>query len=345
MVRGALINTRNRFARQTLSTEHTDAIDEWISPLAKTQYIEQEAKSLVNKIDSPDVGMSYSMNPYSGCEHGCVYCYARNSHEYLGYSAGLDFESKIIVKTNAPQLLRKFLSQPKWEGQPITLSGNTDCYQPAERHYQLTRKLLEVCDAFNQPVSLITKNGGILRDKDILQKLAKRKLTSVMVSITSMDESLRQKMEPRTTTAEWRFRIIRELSEAGVPVGVMVGPVIPGLTDHQLQKILWNAAASGASFASYTMVRLNGAVKDIFQHWLQTQFPEKAEKVWHLIEEAHGGQVNDSRFGVRMTGEGPVADIINQQFKKYCQAYRLQTKGFKLNSKKFCVPGKQLSFF
>jgi DNA repair photolyase len=345
MVRGALTNPHNRFSRQILTTEHTEGIDEWISPLAKTQYIEQEARSLVNKVDSPDVGMSYSMNPYGGCEHGCVYCYARNSHEYLGYSAGLDFESKIIVKTNAPQLLRKFLNHPKWEGQPLSLSGNTDCYQPAEKKYRLTRKLLEICDIHNQPVSLITKNGGILHDKDILQKMAKRKLTSVMVSITSMDEELRQKMEPRTTTAEWRFRVIRELSEAGVPTGVMVGPVIPGLNDHQIQKILWNAAASGASFASYTFVRLNGSVKDIFQHWLQTHFPDKAEKVWHLIEEGHGGQVSDSRFGLRMKGEGAVADIINQQFKKYCRSYRLNTEVTSLNSRRFCVPGKQLSFF
>lgn len=345
MVRGALINTRNRFDKQEVTIEHVEGIDEWTTSLPKTQYIEQEARSLVNKVDSPDVGMFYSMNPYGGCEHGCIYCYARNSHEYLGYSAGIDFESKIIVKTNAPQLLRKFLMRPDWDCKPIVISGNTDCYQPAERHYKLTRKLLEIADEFNQPVGLITKNAGMLRDKDLIIRLGKRNLISVIVSITSMDEELRQKMEPRTTTTELRFRLIKELSDAGVKTGVMLGPMIPGLNDHHMQKILWNATANGASFASYTFVRLNGSVKELFHNWLYTHFPNKADKVWHFIEQSHDGQVNDSRFGVRMRGEGPLADMIQQQFKKYTKTYGLESERWDLDTTKFVVPGRQMRLF
>ena len=221
--RGAQINTPNKFHREEITREHIESIDDWTETSAATQYIEQEAKSIVNKVDSPDVGMWYSMNPYAGCEHGCIYCYARNTHEYWGYSAGTDFESKIIVKKNAAKLLRKFLMNPKWEPVPISISGNTDCYQPAEKKYRLTRSLLEVCNEFNQPVGMITKNAGMLRDIDLLREMAKKKLVSVLVSITSLDENLRQKMEPRTTTTSQRLRIIRELSQAGVKAGVMLG--------------------------------------------------------------------------------------------------------------------------
>src|SRR5690606_27322940 len=252
---------------------------------------------------SPDVGMFYSMNPYQGCEHGCIYCYARNTHEYYGYSAGLDFERKIMVKKNAPELLRKFLLRPGWKCVPIGLSGNTDCYQPAERRYGLTRKLLEVCLEFNQPVGLITKNAGMMRDRDILSRLAERNLVSVIVTVTSLNEELRRVMEPRTTTAQQRLRLIREGTAAGIRMGVMVGPVIPGLNDHELHDILKAASEAGAVFSAYTFVRLNGAVGLLFHDWLHRHFPDRAEKVWNLISSGHGGKVNDSRWGTRMRGE------------------------------------------
>jgi DNA repair photolyase len=343
--RGAQMNTKNKFHKNEAAKEHIEAIDEWTVPNEDTTYIEQEAKSIVNKIESPDVGMFYSMNPYAGCEHGCIYCYARNSHEYLGFSAGLDFERKIIVKKNAPQLLRKFLMNPKWECQPISISGNTDCYQPAEQKYRLTRRLLEVCLEFNQPVGMITKNAGMLRDKDIIKKLAEKKLISILVTITTTDEELRQKMEPRTTTANQRFRLIKELSNVGVRMGVMMGPMIPGLNDHDMQKIMKKASENGAVFSAYTFIRLNGAIKILFHDWLYTNYPNRADKVWHMIEDSHDGQVNDSRFGVRMRGEGPVADLVNQQYKKYGQLYGLNAEKWELDYSKFKRPGAQISLF
>lgn len=343
--RGAQFNTKNRFHKDQWVREHVEGIDEWTVSQDTTQYIEQESRSLVNKVDSPDVGMFYSMNPYAGCEHGCVYCYARNAHEYLGYSAGLDFEQKIIVKKNAPQLLRKFLMRPDWECKPISISGNTDCYQPAEQKFRLTRKLLEVCLEFNQPVGMITKNAGMLRDKDIIAQLASKNLISVLVSITSMDESLRQKLEPRTTTAKQRMRLISEMSALGVWTGVMLGPMIPGLNDHDMQKILKQASDNGAKFSAYTFIRLNGAVKDIFHQWLYQAYPDRADKVWHMIEESHGGKVNDSRFGVRMRGEGQYAEIIRQQYKKYSEKYGLTAARWELDTSLFKRPGTQLSIF
>jgi DNA repair photolyase len=343
--RGAQINTKNKFQKDELCRDDIESIDEWTMSDGQTQYIEQEARSIVNKVDSPDVGMFYSMNPYAGCEHGCIYCYARNAHEYLGYSAGLDFEQKIIVKKNAPQLLRKFLMDPKWECKPISISGNTDCYQPAEQRYGLTRKLLEVCLEFNQPVGMITKNAGMLRDRDIISKLAERKLISILVTITSLDEELRQKMEPRTTTAKQRLRLIRELSSEGVRMGVMLGPMIPGLNDHHMQRIMEAASDNGAVFSAYTFIRLNGAIKILFHDWLYKNFPDRADKVWHMIEQSHGGKVNDSRFGVRMRGEGPIAEMVRQQYKKYGQLYGLNAERWELDTTKFKRPGEQLSIF
>lgn len=343
--RGAQINTPNKFLKSTLTKENTEGIDEWIEPDIATQYIESEAKSIVNKVDSPDVGMWYSMNPYAGCEHGCIYCYARNAHEYLGYSAGLDFESKIIVKKNAPALLRKFLMHPKWECCPINISGNTDCYQPAEKKYRITRQLLEVCNEFNQPVGMITKNAGMLRDKDILKEMAKKNLISILVSVTSFNEDLRRVMEPRTTTATQRIRLIKELSDEGIRMGVMLGPMIPGLNDHEIQRIMKEAAENGATFSAYTFVRLNGSVKLMFHDWLYKNFPDRADKVWHMIEDSHNGKVNDSRFGVRMRGEGGYADIINQQYHKYANLYGLNDERWELDTSKFSRPGMQGKLF
>ncbi|HVB04270.1 MAG TPA: PA0069 family radical SAM protein [Chitinophagaceae bacterium] len=342
--RGAQFNPANRFQRQHRVKEHIEAIDDWLEPHVATQYLEEQAKSLVNKVDSPDLGMWYSMNPYQGCEHGCIYCYARNAHEYWGYSAGLDFERKIIVKKNAPELLRKFLMNPGWKCVPLSISGNTDCYQPAEKKFQITRKLLEVCLQFNQPVGIITKNAGILRDKDILTEMARRDLVSVLVSTTSFNENLRRVMEPRTTTNLQRLRVIRELSQAGVRMGVMAGPMIPGLNDHELPHILKAAAEAGAGFCAYTLIRLNGAVKLLFHDWLGKNFPDRADKVWHLIESCHGGQVNDSQFGRRMHGTGNIAELIRNQYNLYSARFGLQRE-FSLNTTSFFRPGQQGSLF
>jgi DNA repair photolyase len=343
--RGAQFNTKNRFLKDEQSREFVEGIDDWTETSVATQYLEQEAKSIVNKVDSPDVGMLYSMNPYAGCEHGCIYCYARNVHEYWGYSAGLDFERKIIVKKNAPQLLRKFLMNPSWQCVPLAMSGNTDCYQPAEQKYRLTRGLLEVCNEFNQPVGMITKNAGMLRDKDLLKEMARKKLVSILVSITSFNEDLRRTMEPRTTTASQRLRVIRELSEIGVRSGVMMGPMIPGLNEHEMQRIMKEAKENGASFTAYTFIRLNGAVKFLFHDWLYKNFPDRADKVWHLIESSHDGKVNDSRWGLRMRGEGSIAQMVAQQYKKYGKLYGLNAERWELDSTHFRRPGEQGKLF
>ncbi len=343
--RGAQFNYRNKFVRREVVKEHIEGIDDWIEPNHQTQYLEDAAKGIVNKVDSPDVGMWHSMNPYQGCEHGCIYCYARNSFEYWGYSAGLDFEQKIIVKKNAPALLRKFLLNPKWECAPINISGNTDCYQPAEKKFRLTRQLLEVCLEFNQPVGIITKNAGILRDRDLLVKMAERRLVSVLVSITSFQEDLRRVMEPRTTTGLQRLRVIRELSAAGVKMGVMLGPMIPGLNEHEMPAIMKAASEAGASFSAYTFIRLNGAVKFLFHDWLYKNFPDRADKVWHLIEQGHGGKVNDSQWGRRMRGEGPIADMVAQQFEKCNKRFGFNQERWELDCTQFRRPGKQLGLF
>ncbi len=343
--RGAQFNTKNKFIINERTQEHIEGIDDWIESTIQTQFIDVEAKTIVNKVESPDVAMMFSMNPYQGCEHGCIYCYARNSFEYWGYSAGVDFETKILVKKNAPLLLRKFLMNPKWECVPISLSGNTDCYQPAERKFRITRQLLEVCLEFNQPVGIITKNAGILRDKDVLVQMAKKNLVSVLVSITSFEEDLRRVMEPRTTTGKQRLRVIKELSNEGVQMGVMLGPMIPGLNDHEMQRIMKAASEHGATFSAYTFIRLNGAIQFLFHDWLYKNFPDRADKVWHLIQNAHDGKVNDSRWGLRMRGEGPISDLVRQQFQKYNKLYHLNDERWGLDCTQFRRPGEQGKLF
>jgi len=343
--RGAQFNTKNKFIKNEVTREHIEAIDDWEEPNIQTQYIDVFPKTIVNKVESPDLSLMYSMNPYQGCEHGCIYCYARNSFEYWGYSAGIDFETKILVKQNAPELLRKFLMHPKWEPVPIMLSGNTDCYQPAEQKFRLTRKLLEVCNEFNQPVGILTKNAWIIKDKDVLQEMAKKKIMTAMVSITSFDDKLRRVMEPRTTTAKQRLKVIEELSNAGVRMGIMMGPMIPGLNEHEMQNIMKSAKDAGATFTAYTFIRLNGAIKFLFHDWLYKNFPDRADKVWHLIEAGHDGKVNDSRWGVRMRGEGPMAQIVAQQYKKYGKLYGMNNDRWELDGSNFRRPGGQGSLF
>jgi DNA repair photolyase len=344
--RGAQFNTKNRFLKDERTKEHVEGIDDWEEANAQTQYMEQEVKTIVNKVESPDLSMMYSMNSYAGCEHGCIYCYARNVHEYWGYSAGLDFERKIIVKVNAPEVFRKFLMHPKWSGEhPIMLSGNTDCYQPAEQKYRLTRKLLEVCNEFNQPVGILTKNSWIIKDKDILQEMAKKKLVSAMVSVTTFNEDLRRVMEPRTTTAKQRLKVIEELSSAGVHMGIMMGPMIPGLNEHEMQRIMKAGKEAGAKFTAYTFIRLNGAIKFLFHDWLYKNFPDRADKVWHMIEGSHDGKVNDTRWGVRMRGEGNIAELVRQQYKKYGKLYGMNEDRWELDNTIFRRPGEQGRLF
>lgn len=312
--RGAQVNPNNKYFRHQYTTEHIEGIDEEMLTDSKTEYIFTYPKSIINKVDSPDIGLYYSMNPYQGCEHGCIYCYARNSHEYWGYSAGLDFERKIIVKQNLVEVLEKELSKKTWEPLPIMLSGNTDCYQPAERKFKLTRKILETCLKFKHPVSIITKNALVLRDIDILKQLAEMQLIHVMVSITGVDEEIRLMLEPRTSTYKNRFNVLKQLSSNNIPCGVMVAPIVPGLNNHQIPSVMKAAAENGASCAGFTVVRLNGAIGGIFKDWLFKNHPDRADKVWNQICACHGGQVNDSRWGARMSGDGKIAESIKQLF-------------------------------
>jgi len=313
--RGAQFNTPNPYLDESYVTEHPEALDEPLIGDRKTEYLEENPKKIVNKVLSPDIGLEFSMNPYQGCEHGCIYCYARNTHQYWGYSAGLDFESKIIVKRNAAQLLEQKLQSPRWQPVPIMLSGNTDCYQPVERQLQLTRQILEVLVKYRHPVGMITKNQLILRDLDLLTDLAEDHLVSVAISITTLNESLRQKMEPRTATAHNRLKVLKKLSENGIPTTVMAAPIIPGLNDHEIPALLKAAAEQGAQGAGYTMVRLNGAIGELFTDWIRKTFPDKAEKVLAQIAACHDGQLNDSRFGKRMRGEGKIAEAVASMFR------------------------------
>jgi DNA repair photolyase len=320
--RGAQFNPQNRFLKNAFVTEHIDGIDEEAEfRNRQTKYIYENAKSFVNKVDSPDVGPAYSMNPYQGCEHGCIYCYARNSHEYYGYSAGLDFESKIVVKQNAPELLEIFLRKKGYIPEPIMLSGNTDCYQPIEKKMGITRKLLQVMLEYKHPVGIITKNYNVVRDIDILQELHKLNLIVVNISVTSLNNELHNKMEPRTAAPFKRLKAIKALSDAGIPVRVMNAPIIPGLNDKEIPEILKQTADMGALGAGYTMVRLNGAIAAIFTDWIHKAYPLKAEKVLHTIEAVHGGKLNDSRFGPRMRGDGNHAEMIAELFRIHRDKY------------------------
>lgn len=313
--RGAQIKPANRFLKQAYVVDHIEGLDEAVPGVRPTQVFFEASKTIVNKVTSPDLGMMYSTNPYQGCEHGCIYCYARNTHEYWGFDAGLDFESKIIVKKDAPRLIEKFILNPSWEAVPISVSGNTDCYQPLERKYELTRGILKIFAQYRHPVGMITKNALITRDIDLLQDLAKDNLVHVYISVTTLNEDLRRVMEPRTVSGARRIQVIEALAKAGIPVGVMNAPVIPGLNHHEIPQILKAAADHGASGAGMTVVRLNGAIGNIFEDWLRKNFPDRFEKVWNQICSLHGGQVNDSRFGARMTGEGNYAEIIHQLFR------------------------------
>lgn len=298
----------------------------------KTQYLPIFPKTIVNKVTSPDVGMEYSMNPYQGCEHGCIYCYARNTHEFWGYSAGLDFERKILIKENAPQLLEAKLKNKKWKACTIVLSGNTDCYQPAERKYEITRACLEVFLKYRHPVGVITKNALILRDLDILEALAKDNLIGVNISVTSLSEKTRRILEPRTSSLKKRLETIRVLSSNGIPVNAMLAPIIPGINSHEVLKLAKAVADNGACSFAFTVVRLNGAIGQIFTNWIEKTLPDKAQKVLHQIQECHGGNLNDSRFGIRGRGDGKIAKQIHEMVRLAQKRYFRDKTFPKLNT-------------
>jgi len=319
--RGSQIESSNKFLKAQYVTDHIEGLDERLLENPHTQIFLETPKKILNRVDSPDLGFGYSMNPYQGCEHGCIYCYARNTHEYYGFSAGLDFESKIIVKKNAARLLEQELMKPSWNAVPIMLSGNTDCYQPQEKKFEITRSMLKVLAQYKHPVSIISKNSLVLRDIDLLQDLASDNLVHVYISITTLDEELRRAMEPRTASALKRLKTVEALAKANVPVGIMNAPIIPGLNQHEISAVLKAAAEHGALNAGMTIVRLNGSIGKIFEDWLRKNFPDRFEKVWNQICAVHGGNVNDSQFGRRMRGEGQEADAIHQLFRASKKKY------------------------
>jgi len=319
--RGAQVNTHNKFLKNRYVLEHIEGLDESMAQNTVTQFFEENPKKIVSESNSPDLSHMYSINPYQGCEHGCVYCYARNTHEYYGFSAGLDFERKIIVKRNAPVLLEQYFNKKKYQPVCILLSGNTDCYQPVERDLKITRSLLQLFLKYRNPVSIITKNNLILRDLDILTELAAMQLVHVNLSVTSLNEQLRQKLEPRTVTASGRLAVIQKLSEKGIPVRVMAAPIIPGLNSNEIPGIIQAAAERGALSAGFTIVRLNGSVAELFTDWIIKTFPNKADKVLNMIRSCHDGNLNDSEFGRRINGEGKVAESIHQLFNMACNRF------------------------
>ena len=342
--RGAAENPPNRFEQIQLEPDPDWNPDEKVLP--QTQFFKDHSRTVITRNDSPDVGFTASLNPYRGCEHGCIYCYARPTHEFLSFSAGLDFESKIVVKGDAPELLRAELQSPQWRPQVIFMSGVTDCYQPIEAGLKLTRRCLEVLAEFRNPVFIITKNRLVTRDLDLLSELARHQAAAVWLSITTLDPDLRKIMEPRTSPPAARLTAIRELARAGIPAGVNVAPVIPGLTDHEMPAILQAAAEAGATAAGYTLVRLPYGVAPLFEQWLAAHFPDRQEKVLNRLRSLRGGKLNDSRWGTRMSGEGLFADQIGRMFEVARRKAGIQNDGGELSTVAFRrPPGAQLSLF
>lgn len=346
--RGASWSPANRFEKLHLDVNDFDIVDadpdEGERPRRETQFFRDGTKTIITRNTSPDVGFETSLNPYRGCEHGCIYCYARPTHEYLGFSAGLDFESKIMVKTTAPDLLRAELESIRWQPQTLVLSGVTDPYQPIEKKLQITRRCLEVLAQFRNPVAIITKNQLVTRDIDVLRELATYDCAAVNVSVTSLDPTLQRVLEPRTTSPKGRLDAIAQLRAAKVPVGVMVAPVIPGLTDHEVPKILDACAKAGAQFAGYTIVRLPWAVAPLFEQWLEEHFPDRKEKVLGRIRALRGNRLNNSQWHTRMTGEGIFAGQIASLFKVGCRHAGIGKRPT-LSCKSFRRSVTQLSLF
>ncbi len=316
--RGAQINPTSKYEQVVRDEQPIDwslVPEEWEETSLKTEYLETHPKTILNKVISADIPLEWSLNPYQGCEHGCIYCYARNTHPYWGYSAGLDFEQKILIKRNAATLLEQQLKKKSWKAVPVMFAGNTDVYQPAERKFGLTRQCLEVFWKYRHPVSIITKNSLILRDLDLLTSLAAERLVHVAISITTLEEELRQFLEPRTASVKQRLHTVETLTKAGIPVFVMMAPIIPGLNDHEIFALVKAAADAGALGVGHNIVRLNGDVGVIFEDWLRKAMPDRADKVLHKIRDTHGGNLHDHRPGTRMRGEGKIAEMIHAQMR------------------------------
>lgn len=341
--RGSTINPGNRFETIRLHVlgEHLDesAREHPSGVQVRTQVFRDDTRSVVNKVESPDIPFGWSLNPYRGCEHGCIYCYARPGHEYLGLSCGLDFETKVMAKPDAPELLRKFLSSPAWKGEPIVMSGVTDPYQPVERELRITRACLEVCAAARQPVGLITKNHLITRDLDILSEMARWNGVRVAISLTTLDSGLAAKMEPRASAPRERLAAIRELSAAGVPVAVMTAPIIPALNDREIPALLEAARGAGARTAGMVLIKLPWQIKALFTAWLERHFPERAAHVESLIRQCRGGELYDGAFFNRQRGTGPLAETIRDAFSMFAKRHGLTARLPALNSAEFRAPG------
>ena len=316
--RGSLSNPAGRFESRDLDCVDDGWYTEDPPDRIATTVTPERARSIISRNDSPDIPFEYSINPYRVCEHGCIYCYARPSHAYMGLSAGIDFETRLFYKQDAGRVLEAELAEPRYVCKPITIGANTDPYQPIERELGVTRAILEVLARTRHPVTVITKSALILRDLDLLTDLARDRLVSVAVSVTTLSAATKRILEPRTASPQARLRAVRELNAAGVPTGVMVAPVIPAITDHEMEDILEAAAAAGARFAGYVLVRLPHEVKDLFREWLAEHFPDRAAHVMALIRDTRGGRDYDAQFGQRMRGTGPVAELLHARFSKAC---------------------------
>jgi DNA repair photolyase len=347
--RGAASNPPNRFEEFSVGPPPADLAQYFEEPdeprSIPTTYYVDHSRSILAYNESPDLGFRYSINPYRGCEHGCIYCYARPSHEYLGFSSGIDFESKILIKPNAAALLQDELRSPSWEPQVVVFSGNTDCYQPVERQMQLTRQCVQVFLNHRHPFSIVTKNALVQRDLDLLRELASMNLVFVIISVTTLDSVLARALEPRTSAPHKRLETIELFAKSGIPVGVNAAPIIPGLNDPEIPAILRAAAARGATHASHTMVRLSYALKDLFVDWVQRHFPERAPKIINRIREVRDGRLSDSEFGTRMSGKGSYADSIHRLFETTCTRYRLNEKQLQLSTSHFTRNPSQLKLF
>lgn len=336
--RGTLLHLENKYLKlnHLIDPDFDQSIYEPDHPVdSKTKYLTIQAKSMINQVTSPDLAMDYSLNPYQGCEHGCVYCYARPTHNYWGYSAADEFETRILVKSNALEILKKELSSRNYSVKPIMLSGNTDCYQPAERKFRITRSILELLLLWKHPVQIITKNALILRDLDLLKELNALQLCSVAISITAAHDATRRIMEPRASSIDSRLKIVRILSDHKIPVHAMFAPIIPGINDSELISMIKTASDHGAGSASYQIVRLNGDLQPIFENFLSEQLPDRKEKVLNAIKSTHDGQLSDSRFVTRMKGNGEIAKIINLQFKLAYSKYFVDPKKVELRKDLF----------
>ena len=321
--RGALTNPAGRFERRAVEAVH-DGWDEEAPPdRLPTTVLPEQARQLITRNDSPDIGFEYSINPYRGCEHGCIYCYARPSHGYLGLSAGIDFETRLFYKDNAGPVLERELARPGYVCRPIMLGANTDPYQPVERELRVTRAILEVLAATRHPVAIVTKGTGVLRDLDLLVDLARDGLASVAISVTTLDADTKRVLEPRTASGQARLRVLRELRAAGVPAGVLVAPIIPAITDHEMESIVAAAADAGANWAAYVLLRLPYEIKDLFRDWLAEHFPDRAAHVMALVRDMRGGRDNDPAFGARMRGTGPMAELLRARFQLACRQHGL----------------------